>query len=170
LLPYRATHEATTRSVVRCGKRQSGADGWEPVSPPSLSARYAKRPARGVLRIWRREVVDESYGDSAPPAPHPSGHRLRRCSLRHPAYASDKIVWNIVDSRRLALERDSAEGFCPWMGQTIPADFTLPRPTSEGVLRIWRREVVDEPSRVRQFCLEHCGQPQAGPGARSAEE
>jgi hypothetical protein len=28
-------------------------------SNPSLSARYAKRPARGVLRIWRREVVDE---------------------------------------------------------------------------------------------------------------
>lgn len=28
-------------------------------SNPSLSARYAKRPEWGVLRIWRREVVDE---------------------------------------------------------------------------------------------------------------
>ena len=28
-------------------------------SNPSLSARYPKRPVRGVLGIWRREVVDE---------------------------------------------------------------------------------------------------------------
>src|SRR6185437_8919904 len=166
------------KTPERCpsGRRGSPAKGVSGQKPDrgfeSLSLRQIRKaPRKGRFAyLAEREVVDEPYGDSAPPAPHPSGHRLRRCSLRHPAYASDKIVWNIVDSRRLALERDSAEGFGPWMGQTIPPDFTLPRPTSEGVLRIWRREVVDEPSRVRQFCLEHCGQPQAGPGARSAEE
>jgi hypothetical protein len=42
----------------------AGLGGVEGESSPSLSARYAKRPARGVLRIWRREVVDEPMFDN----------------------------------------------------------------------------------------------------------
>jgi len=36
-------------------------------------------------------------------------------------------------------------------------------------LRIWRREVVDEPSGFDNFVWNKIGQPQAGPGARSAQ-
>lgn len=96
-------------------------------SNPSLSARYAKRPARGVLRIWRREVVDERSGYSAQPVPRPSGHRLRRCSLRHPASAVDKIVWNTTDSRRLAPQRAARRGEAHGWAEQSPAVSMKPR-------------------------------------------
>ena len=64
--------------------------------------------------------VDEPSGDSAHPAPRPSGQRLCRCSLRHPATASDKIVWNEFGQPKAGPGARSAQGFGPWMGQTIP--------------------------------------------------
>ncbi len=38
----------------------------------------------GVSRIWRRDGGGRTFCDSALPAPPPSGHRLRRCSVWHP--------------------------------------------------------------------------------------
>src|SRR6185437_3755789 len=99
---------------------------YRTLSPPDTQS----APSWGALRIWRREVVDEPYG-------------------------STKLSGTILDSRRLAPERVSAQGFGPWMGQTIPrGPHAIDAPHRSSALRIWRREVVDEPSRVRQIRLE----------------
>ena len=65
-------------------------------SNPSLSARYENGTERSLFCIWRRErwcrkTLWVGYGRSAL---SPSGHRLRRCSLGHPASAVAKFVWN----------------------------------------------------------------------------
>jgi len=100
------------RSAPERAARRGEPHGW---GSQSLTARQRdtgrRAPPRGAFCVSGGErCVDESSGDSAHPAPRPSGHWLRRCSLRHPriksgagsASASDKFVWNDKDSRRLA--------------------------------------------------------------------
>ena len=53
---------------------------------------------------------------AAHPVPHPPGHRLRRCSIWHPAFAVDKSSGIILDSRRLVPQR----GVAPMDGTNHP--------------------------------------------------
>ena len=75
----------------------------------------AKRSERLQSRRMRR-IRNPVYGypvtwvDSGRPAPHPSGHRRCRCSLRHPASAVTKSSGTILDSRKLAPERAAGRG------------------------------------------------------------
>jgi hypothetical protein len=94
------------------------AHGWAEQSPAHdhaticcIEGRFAYLAERGV---------DEPSGDSALPAPRPSGQRLRRCSLRRPASASDNFVWNKIGQPKAGPVARSAKGFGPWMGRTIP--------------------------------------------------
>ena len=54
---------------------------------------------------------------AAHPVPHPPGHRLRRCSISHPAFAVDKSSGTILDSRRLVPQR----GVAPMDGTNHPS-------------------------------------------------
>src|SRR6185312_11978433 len=65
-------------------------------SNPSLSARYAKRPFRGVLRIWRRE-------------------RCGRTLLGSTILSGTKL-----DSRRLAPQRAARRGWAHGWAQQSP--------------------------------------------------
>ena len=160
-------------------------------SNPSLSARYAKRPARGVLRIWRRErwwtnpmvirrllrltlraigCADVRFGILPTRATILSGTlwtaagwpwsaiarkglahgwakqspRTSRClAPRRRAFCVsggerwwtnppgfDNFVWNIVDSRRLALERAARKSeLYGWNSQSL-ANVPLPDDSS----------------------------------------
>ena len=66
------------------------------------------KPARkvGFLRVAGRLPGLEPNVDSARPVPRPSGHRLRRCSLRHPCLRSDKFARSKFGQRKaLVTER-----------------------------------------------------------------
>jgi hypothetical protein len=71
-------------------------------SNPSLSARYAEGPARGLLRIWRRErdSVRTLRVDFGYPGLRRSGHRSRcdRCSPQHPTSAVTNSSGTKLDS------------------------------------------------------------------------
>ncbi len=91
-------------------------------SNPSLSARYAKRPAWGVLRIWRREVVDEPSGSTDSPGAN-------------------------RDSRRLAPQRAARRGSAHGWAEQSPRAIMQPDAPSKGRFAyLAEREVVDEPS------------------------
>ena len=68
-------------------------------SHPSLSARYAKRPAWGVSRIWRREPQTQFLMTERVQCFALRQRRHRR-SCRHPAFASDRSAGRSAFRRR----------------------------------------------------------------------
>ena len=150
---------------------------------------------RRFAYLAEREVWTNPLGYSARPVPRPSGHRLRRCSLRH----------SCLRSRQICLEQNwTAEGW-PWSakrGRVSPMDGTsnppkiprrLTRHRSQAFCVSGGERGADEPSslygtscaspfghRLRRCSLRlpasavdkivwnNFGQPKAGPGARRA--
>ncbi len=113
--------------------RSAQRGGVRPMDGPNNPARTSRHPTlhrRGVLRIWRREVVDEPQ-------------RVRRIRQERIRTAAG---WPRSAQRG---------GVRPMDGPNNPAR-TSRHPTlhRRGVLRIWRREVVDEPQRVRRIRQE----------------
>ena len=119
-------------------------------SNPSLSARYAKRPLVGRFAYLAERWWWTSQGDSARPAPHPLGHRLRRCSLWPPCPRATKWSGTILDSRRLAPQRLARRSVGSPPGPLW------------GVLCIWR-------SRGGPYVLRQAAQKAQVPMGRPAE-
>ncbi len=79
------------------------------------------KPARkpGFLRMAGRLSRIEPNVDSARPVPRPSGHRLRRCSLRHPCIGSDKFAWSNFGQRAALAPERAAQRGSPMDGRAI---------------------------------------------------
>ena len=111
-------------------------------SNPSLSARYAKRPARGVLRIWRREVVDEP--------------------LRF-----DKFVWNEFGRPKVGPGARQRVGVRPMDGPNNPPwTHAISHPIERAFCVSGGERWWTNPSGFDEFARNKFGQPQAGPAAR----
>jgi hypothetical protein len=112
---------------------------------PSRTSPYLAPHRSSVLRIWRREVVDE---------PTVRQIRLER-------------IWTAAGWPRSALAR---AGVWPMDGPNNPSRTSRHfAPHQSGVLHIWRREKCGRTPWFDKFVRNKFGQPQAGPGARSAE-
>ena len=105
-------------------------------SNPTLSARYTRRPERGVLRIWRREVGAEAT----------RVRRIRRERIR-------TAEW-------LALGRLRTRVRCMYAPHNPTREIRRSRRPERGVLRIWRREVGAEATRVRRIRQERIRTPE----------
>jgi len=97
------------RLAPKRAARRGLAHGW---AKQSLAHNHAiRRSIEGAFCVSGGErCVSEPFSDSAHPAPHPSGQRLCRCSLRHPASASDNFVWNKIGQPQAGPVARSAKG------------------------------------------------------------
>jgi len=99
--------------VARKGEAQDG-----PNNPTTHHVAKSSIEAGRFARMAERVVWTNPLGYSAPPVPRPSGHRLRRCSFRHPASAVDNFVWNKIGQPQAGPGARSAQGWGPRMGRT----------------------------------------------------
>jgi hypothetical protein len=93
------TNSDSRRLALERAARRGLAHGWAKQSPRRLHDVVSSIEA-GVLRIWRREVVDEPTG-------------------------STNLSGTNSDSRRLALEREARKGEAQGWAEQSRADFTL---------------------------------------------
>ena len=111
------------RSRRICLEQIRTAEGWPreaglvPWMGPTILGRHANQDFF-PWRVFGWDTRSEHF--PRPPVPRPSGHRLHRCSLRHPASAVDNLSGTKLDSRRLAPQRAARKDWAHgWAQQSL---------------------------------------------------